>query len=435
MLKAGAASIVINGELGAPIQGATVSQVANSVRDDLEANALLLGDGTSHALIISCDLAAVPSAFVEDTRAAVADAAGVMPRDVVMAGTHTHSGPSLISTSRGKPIDTAYLERLSQWLCDVAREARSSVRPVRLGWGSGTTRIGYNRRCCWSDGSHTMHGDTARREFTGLEGPDDHAHLALFLEDQDGQLVAILHNSTSHPTCFYGADFYSADFPGVSRRFLREALGPVPVVFLNGAFGDIANVNLLGHGGKGENREQKLLRKSHVVAGETLRLLHEATWCDDAAFAHVFEDIAMPVRLPTTARLEKAQTLLAEADAGVKHPIWDQLFAYGALLLQEEFGANPVDTIPVHALRIGDVALVTQPCELFCQFGLDIKRRSPARATGVCGIADGYSGYCPTIPGILGGGYSGEPIHWTRLAEDAGYRIVETASRLLHELW
>ena len=104
-------------------------------------------------------------------------------------------------------------------------------------------------------------------------------------------------------------------------------------------------------------------------------------------------------------------------------------------LLQEEFGDDPVDTVPVHAVRVGDLGIVTQPCELFCQFGLDIRRRSPSPHTFVCGIADGFSGYCPTTAGALGGGYSGEPLHWTRLGTDAGYRITDAASRLLRRLW
>lgn len=109
--------------------------------------------------------------------------------------------------------------------------------------------------------------------------------------------------------------------------------------------------------------------------------------------------------------------------------------AFGAVHLQEVFGRNPVDILPIHGVRIGDVGLVTQPCELYCQFGLDIKRRSPAPITAVVGLTDGYGGYCPTIYGILGGGYSGAPISWTRLEPFAGYRIVETASILLNELW
>jgi hypothetical protein len=65
---------------------------------------------------------------------------------------------------------------------------------------------------------------------------------------------------------------------------------------------------------------------------------------------------------------------------------------------------------------------------------LNIKRRSPFAATAVFGIADGYNGYCPSIEGIMGGGYSGIPISWTRLSERAGYLIVDTAAKMLMDI-
>jgi len=58
-----------------------------------------------------------------------------------------------------------------------------------------------------------------------------------------------------------------------------------------------------------------------------------------------------------------------------------------------------------------------------------------APITAVVGLTDGYCGYCPTIYGILGGGYSGRAISWTRLEPNAGYLIVESAGRMLNSLW
>jgi len=111
------------------------------------------------------------------------------------------------------------------------------------------------------------------------------------------------------------------------------------------------------------------------------------------------------------------------------------IFAFGTIELQEQYGKQPIDTMPIHVMRIGDVALVTQPCELYCQFGLDIKRRSPTPLTAVVGLADGYCGYCPTIAAILGGGYSGQPISWTRLEPYVGYHMVEAAGPMMNRLW
>jgi hypothetical protein len=451
-MKAGAASRVINPEIGAFIQGASVDRRGERIRDDLEANALYLADDSARnaagatadadaddlarsVLLVSCDLVGLESPFVATFRDAIADATGIPPRSVIIACTHTHSGPSLIRTNYLKPLDTAYIDRLRDWLVELATEAVGSARPAELAWGRGDVRIGWNRRCCWADGSHSMHGDTARADFTGLEGPDDTQHLAVFVREPGGRLIAVLHHNTSHPTSFYGADFFSADFPGAARAFLRDLLGPVPVLYLNGAFGDIGNNCQLAPEPNGEPRERRMLRAAHLAAGETLRLLHEAHFTDDLPLGHAYEDLAVAVRLPEPDRLAWAREKLAATDAGdLGNPV-ERYTAYGIALLTDEFGADPADSVPVHAVRIGDVGLATNPCELFCQFGLDIKRRSPAAATAVCSIADGYGGYCPIAYGVLGGGYSGAPLHWTRLELLAGYKIVDAASKLLHGLW
>jgi len=434
-MQVGAASVAITNQLGRPIQGASVDNAAESVRDECEANALLLDDGAEAVLLISCDLVGLERRALDPVREDMAQAAGVAADAVIAAGTHMHSGPSLLRTNRTKPVDEEYVARLQGRLVQVAGQARAALRPARLAWGVGEARIGYNRRSCYADGSHIMHGDTRRPDFTGLEGPDDPAHLALFAVDEEGQPLAILWNNTSHPTCFYGASFYSADYPGEARRLLRDALGPIPVLYFNGAFGDICIENLLTPQDPRRPGEEKMRRAAQLAAGETLRLFHEAEWCDDAPLRHRAETLEVGVRLPARERAAWAADVLARTDAGEDVPRYDRMIAFGVHLLQEEFGATSRDRLALHALRVGDVALLAQPCELYCQFGLDLKRRSPAPLTGVVGIADGYGGYCPTLYGILGGGYSGEPIHWARLAPEAGYQIVDAGARLLREAW
>ena len=435
MLKAGAASVVINNEIGRPVQGATVDNVARSVRDDLEANALYLSNGGQGVLFVSCDVAGLPLPFIDSLRRSMGRAAGIPAGTIIVGATHTHAGPSLLPTNYRKQIDTRYMSRLRGWLKELAREAVAAVRPAQLGWGLGSARIGYNRRLCWADGTHTMFGDASRADFTGLEGPDDAAHVALFVRDTRGVPVAVLHNNTAHPVAFYGADFYSADFPGTARTYIREVLGEIPVLFFNGAFGDIANIDSTAAEPRGQRGEQVMLRMAHIVAGETLRLHHEAAFSRAVAIAHVSRQLPLRVRLPTAERVKWARGVLAAADSGRDVAAWDLMFAYGTVQLDDQFRGHPVDRIPLHAVRIGDIGFATIPCELYCQFGLDIKRRSPAGITAILGEANGAEGYVPTTYGPIGGGYSGEPLHWTRFESDAGYRIVDAASGLLHRLW
>jgi hypothetical protein len=331
------------------------------------------------------------------------------------------------------PVDHAYLDLLQGWLVELARQAVQSARPARIGWGKGSAPIGFNRRLCWADGTHTMHGDPSRGDVSGLEGPDDPQHLAIFAADISGKLIAVMHHNTTHPTIFYAAGIYSADFLSGAHEILRKELGEVPVLYLNGAQGDIAIDDMLHR--RSESREENLQRVARMIADETLRLYKNITYHDHPVLAHLHEDLKVEVRLPDSERLVESRNVLARIDARENISGMQMIMAFGAVHPQQVYGKNPVDTLPVHAVRIGDVALVTQPCELYCQFGLDIKRRSSAPITVAVGLADGCGGYCPTIYGILGGGYSGQPIYWTHLQLNAGYLIVESAGRMLNTLW
>src|SRR3954463_3250943 len=59
----------------------------------------------------------------------------------------------------------------------------------------------------------------------------------------------------------------------------------------------------------------------------------------------------------------------------------------------------------LHAIRLGDVAIATNPFELFTQYGIQIKARSRALQTFVIQLT-GPGTYLPTAAAVRGGGYS-----------------------------
>lgn len=436
MLRAGAASVVITPPLGLTVQAATHQKRARWVRDELEANALYVAGDGDGIVLVSGDLAGMEPEQVARICGRAGAAAGISPRSIILAFTHTHGGPVMMPSNRYNAPDPAYHAQLEDRLVEVVARAVAAARPAELAWGQGQAVLGYNRRLCFADGSHAMHGNTRRPDFTGLEGASDPHHTALFARGTDGAPIAVVYNNASHPTTFYGADCFSADFPGAARKLIREALGgPVPVLYLNGAQGDISLEDMLAPAPYGEKPDLKVMRGGAIAAGETLRLLYEAEFTGEAVVRHAVTDVRVAVRLPAPERLAWAKEMLGEADRHRETKSFETLFAHGAMLLQERFGADPVDVLPVHAIRIGGLGVATLPGEFYCQFGIDIRRRSPAPVTAVVGIADGSHGYCPTMSAIIGGGYSGEAIFWTRLAPDAGYRVVDEACRLLRTLW
>jgi hypothetical protein len=63
----------------------------------------------------------------------------------------------------------------------------------------------------------------------------------------------------------------------------------------------------------------------------------------------------------------------------------------------------------LHVLRLGDAAIATNPFELFLDYGLRIKARSPAAQTLVVQLAAGTGLYLPTERAVRGGHYGAHP--------------------------
>ena len=436
-MKAGAASIVINNDLGTVIQGAGVpDQRVEAIHDDLEANALYLVDGETAVLFVSCDLAGLETARVQSYTRAMAAAANIDADAIIIGCTHTHGGPVVLHTDYLKPVDEAYSERLQDRLCRVATEAVNSVVPARIGWSMGHARLGYNRRVCYADGGHSMHRQAGRDDdYTGLEGPDDTECMALAVFDKKNNITAILHHGTGHPSSFYAQRVLSAEFPGVARRLIREACGRLPVLFFNGALGDIGMTQQAAPQRVSNTPESQIIRLGSTLAGETLRLIHEMHPQDNVTLMHQRHELKLPVRLPTTDAVEQGRAVLARIEAGEDICGMDAIFAWGSVSLMDRFGANPVDRQTFHAIRLGDLAIATHPFELFCQYQLDLKLRSPTRSTACFALTGGYGGYLPTLAAALGGGYSGTPLAWTRFAPEVGCQVIDHAAARLHAIW
>ena len=72
------------------------------------------------------------------------------------------------------------------------------------------------------------------------------------------------------------------------------------------------------------------------------------------------------------------------------------------------YETDSVRPIEMHVLRLGDVALATNPFELYVDYATRIEARSPAVLTMLVQLASGSSGYLPTARGVAGGGYSAD---------------------------
>ena len=97
------------------------------------------------------------------------------------------------------------------------------------------------------------------------------------------------------------------------------------------------------------------------------------------------------------------------------------------------------DRFNVSCMRIGDLAVVAMPGEIFTAWGLEIKRYSPAKHTFVVELAssDGLTGYKPTSDQALRGGLvrASEPVVTTDAAHASTRRVSSSRSACPLRRW
>lgn len=435
-LYGSAGSKIINPEIGDTLCGQLFIRKAEYIRDNLEVNALYLSDEKEDILIFSLDVIGLEYSFCQKVINEISKKLKIKKEGILLSTTHTHAGPTTVYLQPDEPVNEKYLQKLSKILVSLAQELKEKAEAVKIGYGKGTAHIGYNRRTCWFDGTHMMYGNSpGKKGFSGIEGPEDPQHTVLTVINKKNEVVAVLHNNSCHSTCLEALNFVSADYPGEARKLIREAIGNIPVLYLQGASGDLAPVDMLNPSKNNfdiKNRERRMKEIGYLLAGETLRIIHNIDFEDRLNFKVNMEVMTMEVRLPTKEEIKKAKDIVKKGEK--KAGRWNYVLSHSILKLYDEFKDRPFDKIQINTISANDFAIATNPFEFYCQFGLDIKNRSPFKNTIISQLTNGWKGYCPTIYGYLGGGYSGMTIYWTRFEPFAGYKVVDKSSIMLWKM-
>jgi hypothetical protein len=83
-------------------------------------------------------------------------------------------------------------------------------------------------------------------------------------------------------------------------------------------------------------------------------------------------------------------------------------------------------------IRLGDVALATNPFELYLDYGIRMKARSKAVLTFIAQLSCQHSGYLPTERAVRGGGYSADKY---LVGPKGGQALVSETVRLINAMW
>ena len=166
-----------------------------------------------------------------------------------------------------------------------------------------------------------------------------------------------------------------------------------------------------------------------MIAAEAVKTISLMSFTRQCTLAIANDFLKATVRHPSPEQLAEDRRRLDDNDFENER---ERVYAQERLLVAEE--AEEI-SVQVQVMRIGNLALVAWPGEMFCQLGLDLKARSPAATTFVVELANDYIGYVPTRAGFEQGGYEIWLARSAKVASGTGEAMVESTLRLLKKLF
>ncbi|HLY73801.1 MAG TPA: hypothetical protein VKU80_06745 [Planctomycetota bacterium] len=427
-LQAGFGSVDVTPEVGASIPGGWKAVPGRGVLDPLLVVACVVTDGATPVALVGVDGIFIGGATVKRAREHIAKHTNIPAANVLVAASHTHTGGPLL-LCHGVEADPDYQARVAEAVAKAVEDAWAGLQPCEVGIGLGKEdSISFNRRFFMKDGKEITHpgkpGSPHHRDIVRPAGPIDPDVGVLAARKPDGTVLGVVVNFACHGTAV-GGDLFSADYIGPLRKHLHEAYGEkTRVVFLNGASGDVTQVDNQSPGNDFGPARAELMGSK--LAAEAVRTIARMSWVRTLSIAAATENVPVKIR--------------PEPDIAAERPAFglgsgpEELFEAERKRVAEERDRRPVLDCEVQGLRIGPLGIATNGGEYFVEYGLRIKQASPHRFTWFVELANDYIGYVPTAQAFVAGGYEPRTAQTSKLAEDGGQKLLEGALRALHRV-
>ena len=388
-VRAGAAEAQFELPAHVPLAGYSrrKGKPSEGVHDPVGVRALVIRDGETTLALASCDLLIVDEQLFDAVRDRLRARGHPHDLTLLLAGTHTHSGPGAYGTRFLEKIsmghfDPQVLEALTGTIAQTVARAYVQAAPVRLAYATARTN-----------------GLIANRVDPGGIVDPELVVIGFYRRGED-QPFAVLTNFSAHPTTLGAWNrSVSADYPGVVARELARRWPGVVSLFFAGAVADQAPVKR----GEAFERAESIGRP---LAEQAVAALEAASPEPPDRVRVLQEWLPLP---PAQVRINR-----------VVFPRW-----LGRLFVD--------DDATVSVATVGRAVFVGVPCDLAASLGTTLK--TAARAAGfnpmIIGFANDYVGYC--VPETL---YEATQYESSMAfnGPKAGELIVERLKRMIDEV-
>lgn len=351
--EAGWGSRTITPPVGTPLAGysARKGKRSTGVHDELFVKALAVSDGTDTAVIVGADMLLIPENVAELVRIHVSQQTALTANEILFNASHTHSGPGafapgLASSIANGPFDRKISDFLAKAFTEAIVEACRSLEPAKMTFGS-------------VDAPEYIENRTRR------DGVVDSELGYMLFEQEDGDQCFVISYS-AHPTVL-GADNlqFSAEYPGFLVRHVMEQTG-AQAIYLGGSVGSMGP-----RPPEGVDSFDRCCTMGVALADKVLEAI-----VDIKPFKNKVDvaSVGFPIELPPfQVRLNKNWRV--------------SKFVFPFLGIDTDGW--------MHAMRIGDVALVGTPADYCGEISVDLKSWAQNRLIDlwVLSFNGDYAGY------------------------------------------
>lgn len=461
-IKIGWAEVDITPKEKISLTGQFYERVSDQVESPLTVTAFAIESGNEQMIIASCDLAGVAQNLNRMVKEILKDELTISVDKVILSAIHTHTSYTYKQV-RTLPMAIGYLETVlpkdMEYQSKTTGEkfmdpevalnflAEKIAEAVLSAWENrtegyyqcafGRAAVGMCRRVCYDDGSALMWGDADTANFTHLESGNDSGIELMFTYDKDKKLSGVIANIACPAQVVEQRSFISSDYWGKVKDNLRAEYGDnLKVLGLCSAAGDQCPRDLVrwvepetpvdDPNVKHENPHERRADPSMFdisglkvvgrrISSEIIAVYEEldkSLMKDEGVLVHETLDMTFPLRRVTRKEYFEAVEKIDEFiknNRGRRADYNDnaRLYVYSGIVdrykVQQTLNTFKEE---IHVIRFDDIAIATNPFELFLDYGNQIRARSKAKQTFLIQLACGCGGYLPTENAEKGSHYS-----------------------------
>jgi hypothetical protein len=460
-----------------PLDGQYYQRIATGVHTPIMFVAVAFKKGGDYFLTGSIDNVSVRDVWVEEVRTELKKRLPeVDPAKVSINCIHTHCAPMIGSmgllpeASRRKANDNnlwdlkSYGEFVTPRVVDALIKAWKNLESGSIQRAKGVADIGHCRIAMYRDGTGEMYGDTKRADFAGMSDGEDPNVEMIFTYNSKGKRTGAIFNVACPAQVMEASYKVSGDIAGVLREKMRKAYGKdFHVIYQPAASGCQSPRDLVRgyadttdgwHEDTCEMLAERLFvaqRDAKCYEKEKAPILNHTTFKVKAPRRKVTKEEVAAAEKELAELLSKktqaelfadflAYTRAKEAKGGPgpydskKLPFVSADVAKAVIARGKDQVTRPDLEFEVNVMRLGDVAFVTCPFELYLVYGQIIKARSLAKQTFVMELCNGDYGYIPS-PAVVKSRSYGSGVNNGELGPDGGYIYCDAAVEAINRFF